>query len=403
MGVPNKAGAALRVMEVLVLMMTVTAVFGGGESAAQHFVRAGQLAQGGKIPEAEQEYRLGLALDPQSAEAYNNLAALYFQQHQFREAATAFGKAHDLRPHDPTISFNLGLALFNAGEPQSALAPLETGISDPTHAVDAQYLLGVCYFDLKQWNPSIRELEAVRRSRPDDERVLFILAKDYQNIGAPAQSLETASRLLTAHPDSLYAHEMLGEAYDLASQPEKAEKEFKQALAESPQTPELHLMLGYLYWRWKRYADAIEPLEAETRISPNLAQPYFYLGDVALRNTQYDAAEKYFRTALRLKPSYGEAELGMGRALAEQGQNQQALPYLRLAAVHLPDREEAHYWLGKTLVRAGQPAEGQRELAESQRLNRLKQQKASQILHDAATSPAVPRPAAPWESLSKTP
>ena len=303
----GEAKTALRTAGLWVLVLAALgAAFGtSSEPAAQHFARAGQLAQHGKIEEAEQEYRLGLALDPKSAEAHNNLAALYFQKHKFREAAAAFRKAHDLRPGDATISFNLGLALFSAGDPQAALTLLESGSADPKHRVDAQFLLGVCYFDLKQWGRSIRELEVVRRSRPDDEKVLFILAKDYHNTGEPTKSLDAATQLLKTHPDSLYLHEMLGEAYDMASQPQKAEEEFKQAIAASPQTPELHFMLGYLYWRWKRYAEAVEPLEAETRISPNLAQPYFYLGDVALRNKQFEPAENYFRAALRLSPSYG--------------------------------------------------------------------------------------------------
>ena len=164
------------------------------------------------------------------------MAALYFEQHKFHDAAAAFQKAHDLKPDDPAISFNLGLALFNAGEPRAAIAPLEEGRIDPQHAVDALYLLGVCYFDLKQWDHSIQELEVVRRSRPDDEKVLFILAKDYHNAGAPAKSLEAAAQLLKTHPDSLYIHEMLGEAYDTVSQPQKAEAEFKQAIAESPKS-----------------------------------------------------------------------------------------------------------------------------------------------------------------------
>lgn len=355
------------------------------DSAMQHFARASQLALNGKIEEAVEEYRAGLALDPKSAAAHNNLAALYFQEHKFRDAAAAFQKAHDLRPEDPAISFNWGLALFNAGEPQAAIAPLNNGIADPQHALDARYLLGVCYFDLKQWAHSIQELEVVRRSRPDDEKVLFILAKDYHNAGVPAKSLDAAAQLLKTHPDSLYIHEMLGEAYDTASQPQKAEEEFKQAIAASPQVPELHLMLGYLYWRWKRYSEAVEPLQGETRISPNLAEPYFYLGDIALRNKQFGPAENYFRMALRLKPAYGEADLDMGRALAESGHYQDAIPFMRLAVERMPDREEAHYWLGKTLIQAGQKPEGEKELAEVEKLNRVKRQTASEILNQVVS------------------
>lgn len=381
----GEAKVALRTVGLWVLILVaLEAGFGtSGESAAQHFVRAGQLAQKGKIEEAEQEYRLGLALDPHSADAYNNLAALYFQRRRFRGAADAFGKAHNLRPDDPTISFNFGLALFNAGDPGAAIPQLQSGTADPTRTLEAQYLLGVCYFELKQWERSISELELARRSRPDDERVLFVLAKDYRSAGEPSKSLEAAAELLKTHPDSLFVHEMLGEAYDMASHPEKSEEEFKRAIAVSPETPELHFMLGYLYWRWKRYAEAVAPLEAETRIAPDFALSYFYLGDVALRNKQFEQSQSYFRQALRLNPSYGEADLGMGRVLADSAQYQESIRFLRLATERLPDRAEAHYWLGKILIRAGQKEEGEKELAQVERLNQAKQQQAAETLKRA--------------------
>jgi tetratricopeptide (TPR) repeat protein len=148
-------------------------------------------------------------------------------------------------------------------------------------------------------------------------------------------------------------------------------------------------MLGYLYWRWKRYSEAVEPLQVETRISPNLAEPYFYLGDIALRNKQFVPAENYFRTALRLKPAYGEADLDMGRALAESGHYQDAIPFMRLAVEKMPDREETHYWLGKTLIQAGQKAEGEKELAEVEKLNKVKRQTASEILNQVVSPTAA--------------
>ncbi len=381
----EKAKAVLRGAGfwALVLILLQAAWGASNQSASEHFEHASSLAQAGKLDEAVQEYRLGLALDPKSAEAYNNLAALYFQKREFRSAAEAFGKAHDLRPGDSTISFNFGLALFNAGEPAAAIPRLESGTADPNHTVDAQYLLGVCYFELKQWERSISQLELARRSRPDDEKLLFVLAKDYQNAGKPRKSLDAAVELLRSHPDSLFVHEMLGEAYDTFSQPEKSEEEFKQAIAASPKTPELHFMLGYLYWRWKHYDQAVAPFEAEIRISPAFAPSYYYLGDIAFRNKNLQQAQSYFQRALQLDPKYGEADLGMGQVLAESGSYEDSLKFLRLAVARLPDRAEPHYWLGRTLIRMGRSKEGQAELAQMDRMNRDRQRKATDLLNQA--------------------
>jgi TolA-binding protein len=66
-----------------------------------------------------------------------------------------------------------------------------------------------------------------------------------------------------------------------------------------------------------------------------------------------------------------------------------------LAVKRLPAREEAHYWLGKTLIQVGQKPEGQRELAEVERLNQLKRQKASDILNQVVTPSPTTGPVNP--------
>jgi len=56
------------------------------EDPVQHFSRAKQLAEQGKLAGAVSEYHVGLRLDPKSAAAYNNLGAIYFQEKKFRDA-----------------------------------------------------------------------------------------------------------------------------------------------------------------------------------------------------------------------------------------------------------------------------------------------------------------------------
>ncbi len=343
--------------------------FQAGGTAVDHFGRATQLTRQGKLDDAAREYRLGLAIDPSSAAAFNNLGAIYFQQHQYPKAADAFAHAHRLQPDDPAISFNLGLALFSTRNPQAAIAPLTAGTRDPAHSVDAHFLLGACYQDLQQWQRSIAELELAHKARPTDSKILFMLFKSYRSAGDPDHALEAAAELLKANPESPFLHEILGAAYDLESLPTEAEREFKRAIAASPNAPQLHFMLGYVYWRWRRYREAIDPLQAETRISPNFAPPYHYLGDIALRQGLNEQAVDYFKKTLRLDPGFSEAYLGMGRAYFQLGRFEESLKFLREAVKRQPDKVEPHQWLGRALVRAGKPQEGQKELEKAHQIN----------------------------------
>jgi len=350
------------------------------ETSVEHFERASRLAQQGMRDEAVREYRWGLAIDPNSFAAFNNLGVLYFQQHDFLQAADAFTHAHRLRPGDPAISFNLGLALYSTRNPQAAIAPLTAGVADPLHSIDAHFLLGACYGDIKQWRRAVEELELARKARPADDKILFMLFKTYRLAGEPNRALAAAVELLKTNPDSPFLHEVLGTAYDTTSQPNEAEKELGRAIATSPRAPQLHFILGYIDWRWKRYKEAVAPLLEETRISPNFAPPYYYLGDVALKQGRFEQAASYFKEALRLDPTYGEAYLGMGRAYAQLGRSEESVKFLRQAVERLPDQVEPHYWLGKTLLRVGRSEEGKRELAKANEINLAGDRKAFEIM-----------------------
>jgi tetratricopeptide (TPR) repeat protein len=364
------------------------------ETAVEHFARASRLAQQGLRNEAIREYRSGLALDATSSAAFNNLGVLYLQQHDLPQAADAFAHAHKLQPDDPAISFNLGLALFSARKLEAALAPLSAGVADPTHAIDAHFLLGTCYSDLKQWPRAIEELELAHKARPTDGKILFMLFNTFRLAGDPDRALDAAVQLLKNNPDSPFLHEVLGTAYDSMSKPGEAEKELKQAIDASPRAPQLHFILGYIDWRWKRYNEAVSPLLEETRISPKFAPPYYYLGDIALKHGQFDQAVGYFKEALRLDPTYGEAYLGMGQAYAQLGRYEESVKLLRQAVERLPNEVQPHFWLGKTLLRAGRTEEGKKELAKADSINLAGQRRDAELL-DRVSNPGQPRQSSP--------
>jgi tetratricopeptide (TPR) repeat protein len=345
--------------------------FGADDRAEWHFGRASRLAQQGKLDEAEHEYRLGLKISS-SPEAYNNLGAIYFKKQHLPEAIGAFKRAHRLEPDNSEFSFNLGLALYQAGESLAAIPYLTAGARSQDHVSDAHYLLGACYFELEKWQPSIDELELARKQGFESPEGLFLLVYAYRHVGKPEKSLSAAAEFLQRFPDSPLVHVMLGDADISTSQRPEAEEEFKKAIMASPRTPRLHFFLGYLYWMWNRYGEAIAPLREEVRISPNFPPCYFYLGDIALRQGKADQALEDFEKAAELDPSYGEAYLGMGRADVSLGRDEEAISSFRRAAQLLPDKVDPHYWLGRTLMRVGRTEEGQREFAIVDRINSMR-------------------------------
>src|SRR5262249_54714409 len=75
------------------------------------------LSKGGKLAEAETQYRKALELNPDCVLAFLNLGALLSNhKKQHEEASTAFRKAIRLNPNFATLHYNLGISLLEQGE-----------------------------------------------------------------------------------------------------------------------------------------------------------------------------------------------------------------------------------------------------------------------------------------------
>lgn len=80
----------------------------------------------GRPTEAEEQYRLALAIDPNLASASYNLAILRTQAGAFDEAVELYQRVVTLAPDDAAAHLNLGLLLAQLGRTDEALRELST-------------------------------------------------------------------------------------------------------------------------------------------------------------------------------------------------------------------------------------------------------------------------------------
>ena len=111
---------------------------------AQVHINLGVIAAAkGDYARAIKHYQDGLALDAQSFEAYNNLAAALLETKRPRDAIAALEQALRLRPQDPDALFNLGMAHSQNGDLAAAAAVYETVVSLTPNDAESHYRLGV--------------------------------------------------------------------------------------------------------------------------------------------------------------------------------------------------------------------------------------------------------------------
>lgn len=75
----------------------------------------------GAHEEALEKFSAAIAVDETYGPAHNNLGLLFYEEGDLYDAVLSFEAAMDYMPNDPSVYYNLGLALESAGKSQEAM------------------------------------------------------------------------------------------------------------------------------------------------------------------------------------------------------------------------------------------------------------------------------------------
>jgi predicted TPR repeat methyltransferase len=98
----------------------------------------------GRTAEAEAAYRAAIRIDPDHADAYNNLGVLLNGQKRQAEAALCFSRVITLRPRHPEARRLLIVAYYTLGEIDRAVAVCEEWLREEPDDPVALHMLAAC-------------------------------------------------------------------------------------------------------------------------------------------------------------------------------------------------------------------------------------------------------------------
>jgi Flp pilus assembly protein TadD len=186
------------------------------------------LSERDKAAEAEGFYRAALALRPDTANAWNNLAAALGAQGKLAEAEKLIRHAIHLDPNHPLAYNNLGVVLFDRGDPTQAEKYLRHAIH-----LDSRYSRAHCNLGLVM-----------------------------ERQGKPAEAEKHHRQAIHLDPRSIFAHKHLCRLLELQGNWAEAASVARKARARGLDIPMLRAGLP----RWQRLA----------RLGPQL--PAFLVG-----------------------------------------------------------------------------------------------------------------------------
>lgn len=302
---------------------------GSRAPADSDFQQARRFLQEGKYDDAIVALRDFEAQRPAMKGLAHEFGAAYYKKGDYVNAITYLKKAREESPDDGEAVQLLGLSFYLAGKPADAIAPLQRVQTwFPSANVDASYILGICYIQVKDY-PHARGAFAK----------MFGVSPD-----------SAASYLFTAR---MLLRQDFGPV---------AEEYAQRAVSLDPQLPLAHFLLGELHLYHSQIPEAANEFEKELKLNPGYAPAYYKLADVYLRVQKFDEAEKLLQRSIWLDSSSTGPYILLGKVLEKKGETELAIRTLQRALAMDPNNPIPHHLLGQAYRELGRSEEAEREL-----------------------------------------
>ena len=213
-------------------------------------------------------------------------------------------------------------------------------------------------------------VNVLRQLEPTDVNILYTAHRIYSDLSDEAMLSLTMLAPDSARMHQLMAHELARQAKDDA-----AIQNYRIALKIDPQRTDVHYELAEML---NTQSSSAAQAEAEKEYKAALAGNPFdeksecRLGDISIRRSDLKDAMPYYSRALEMQPNDPDANLGMAKVLMAMHQPQKAEPYLERAVQSEPFNPATHYRLGVLYRELGRTDDSHRELAEFEKLKKMK-------------------------------
>lgn len=290
---------------------------------------------------------------PATAESEDRIGFLYAVAGRKPDAIEHFRKSLSLDKNYAAAHFHLGVALWQGGDRDAALAELQEAAKLGTTVFDYQYRLAMArqqmgdlagaadacaravaldpannaarntyaylLIETRQPDRGIEEARAVLAQNPADTSAIMNVG--YANLKKGEYDLaEQAYRqAVTADPNSAAAHYDLGIALKMKDRIEDAQSEFKEAIRLQPSLAEAHYSLGISYWQLGDFANMTHEMRAALAIQPEYAEAHYMLGIALKQAGDYDGAITELKESIRLDPTTPGPYNTMGQILRIKG------------------------------------------------------------------------------------
>jgi tetratricopeptide (TPR) repeat protein len=266
-----------------------------------------------------------------NSEALYRVALNFHQQGRLTDAVAAYRRFLNLQPNDAEAHNNLGVALKSLGHLNEAVICHETALRLQPNYPEAHNNLGAALRQQGKIEEAIISYQQALKIKPDYAQAHSNLGNALQQAGRGREAIACYSQALRYQPNYIDAYYNLGiTLMNLGDHPQ-AETAFQKALSLRPIFPQALNNLGNVMQRQSRLDDAAAAYQTALRQRPDFADAAFNLGNVLRDKGAVDEAVIAYRDSIRVRPNYAEAHNNLANLFEEQGDPQQALKHVQEA------------------------------------------------------------------------
>jgi predicted Zn-dependent protease len=344
------------------------------DRAAELTEQAQQAMAAGRFDAAEAAFLELTKLEPDVAELYANLGAVYFQQGKLDAAIEVLRHALRLKPSLARVKTLLAICLAESGHSAEALPGLEAGFrssAEPQIKRQCGLELLRTYTALHRNADAVETSLALNKAYPDDPEILYQTGRIYGNF-----TYLTMEKLRDKAPDSVWMLQAKAEAQESEKQYDLALNSFESVLRLEPQRPGVHYRMGRVYLaRFEQLHDskdrdqAADQFGAELAIDPGNSNAAYELAQIQYDLGNLEQARQQFESLIERRPEFEQARVGLGGVLVVTQKPGEAAIQLKRAIELDPNDEVAWYRLAHALRMTGDQQGQKKALAEFQRLH----------------------------------
>lgn len=324
----------------------------------QLYAQAKQAQQRGDDATAIEKYKAMLKLAPHLAAGYNNLGMLYFNGHDYVDAAVTLKRGLELNPNMPSASAMLGMSYFQMGEDGKAEPLLVKALKAKPGDDQVEMVLAHTLINENKFEEATSHLSAFLVRNPKDQEAWYLLGKAYLQLSEHA-----LKKINEIDPDSVVAHEITGEIDESMHNYDLALVEYKKAIDMAPNQPGTHMHMGDAFWNMSKWESAQKEFRAEIMNDPNNCLAHWKLANAILEgNGSNDDALAEANKAVERCPALMQARVDRARALVRLGKQPEALPDLLMAEKETPSEPSIHFLLAAVYRAQGKSTEAQQEM-----------------------------------------